>query len=63
MSRAISNSSLTHELPGAPRARAGAAGTASLFDEIGAGPAKLPVSVTETLVALSSAHRPRRARV
>jgi hypothetical protein len=46
------------------RARVGAARTASLFDEIyGAQRAELPASVTEALVALSSARRSRRARL
>jgi hypothetical protein len=48
----------------AARARSGAALTASLFDEIyGARPSALPESVTEALLALSVARRPRRARV
>jgi hypothetical protein len=48
----------------AVRARSGAARTTSLFDEIyGARPPALPASVTEALVALSLARRPRRARL
>jgi hypothetical protein len=42
----------------------GAARKASLFDEIyGSGSRELPQSVTDALVALSLARRPRRARV
>jgi hypothetical protein len=43
------------------RARSGAAWTTSLFDEIYGGRAPaLPASVTDALVALSLARRPRR---
>jgi hypothetical protein len=45
------------------RARSGAARRTSLFDEIyGGRPSALPASVTDALVALSLARRPRRAR-
>jgi hypothetical protein len=46
------------------RARSGAARATSLFDEIyGARRSALPASVTDALVALSLARRPRRVRV
>ena len=45
------------------RARSAAARRTSLFDEIyGGRPSALPASVTDALVALSLARRPRRAR-
>jgi hypothetical protein len=45
------------------RSRSGVARTTSLFDDIyGARPPALPASVTDALLALSLARRPRRAR-